>query len=541
MKIRNDVIKVYKDVHIWVGILSGLMLFIAFYAGAITMFEKPLERWATPPSSLAAPPPLARAEVLLQAVLAEHPQAAKNYLIVVEPTVDAPARVIWREPGKSRRQFTEFGASFADDGSLQVEKLRKAPVAQLVDTLHQLVGLPFPDALARPIMGAVALLYAVALVSGLIIFLPTLAKDLLAMRIGHNIKRLWMDVHNALGVVSLPFHVVMALTCVVFAFHDEFYDVQGAVVYEQGVPWQRETPPGPPTPDARPLPAVELLRLAHAQQPGFDVFNFSFKQAGGQLEASITGLDTRYGTRARTYASTHLNPYTGEIDPHDLPGQMDPWDTAVNTFFMLHFGSFGGNPVRWLYLLLGLAGALLFYTGNLLWIESRRRKQRADGVPEQTRSARVLGSLTVGVSLGCVVGISATLAATKWLPQRVDNLAAWHEGIYYALFVAAVAWAFVRGAPRAAVELLRLAALLTLLIPLSSLAGVWGIGGAWHHPGIGCVIDLTALAAVPVFLVIAGHTARRMRVGHADSVWAQPASSQPLPPSGRGPASALQE
>lgn len=252
MKIRNDVIKVYKDVHIWVGILSGLMLFIAFYAGAITMFEKPLERWATPPSSLAAPPPLAGAEVLLQAVLAEHPQAAKNYLIIIEPTVDAPARVIWREPGKSRRQFTEFGASFADDGSLQVEQLRKAPVAQLVDTLHQLVGLPFPDALARPIMGAVALLYAVALVSGLIIFLPTLAKDLLAMRIGHNIKRLWMDVHNALGVVSLPFHVVMALTCVVFAFHDEFYDVQGAVVYEQGVPWQRETPPVPPTPDARP-------------------------------------------------------------------------------------------------------------------------------------------------------------------------------------------------------------------------------------------------------------------------------------------------
>ena len=528
MKIRNDIIKVYKDVHIWVGILNGLMLFIAFYAGAITMFEKPLERWATPPSSLAAPPPLAQAETLLAAVIAEHPQAAKHYLIVVEPTTDAPARVIWREPGESRRQFTEYGASFASDGSLQVEKLRKAPVAQLIDTLHQLVGLPFPDAVARPIMGAVALLYAVALVSGLIIFLPTLTKDFLAMRIGHNIKRLWMDVHNALGVVSLPFHIVMALTCVVFAYHDEFYDVQGAVVYPEGVVWQREAPPAPPTPDAQPLPASELLRLAHEQQPGFEVFNFSFKHASGQIEASITGLDTRYGTRARTYASTHLNPYTGEIDPHDLPGQMDPWDTAVNTFFMLHFGSFGGNPVRWFYLLLGLAGALLFYTGNLLWIESRRRKQRAEGVPEQTRSARVLGSLTIGVSLGCVIGISATLAATKWLPPRVDNLAAWHEGIYYAVFVAAIAWAFVRGAPRAAVELLRLAALVTLLIPLSSLAGVWGIGGAWHHPGMGFIIDLTALAAVPGFLLIAGHTARRMQGGHADSVWAQPVASTSL-------------
>ena len=58
MKIGSDIIKVYKDVHIWVGIVCGLMLFVAFYAGAITMFEKPLERWATPPSALAAPPPL---------------------------------------------------------------------------------------------------------------------------------------------------------------------------------------------------------------------------------------------------------------------------------------------------------------------------------------------------------------------------------------------------------------------------------------------------------------------------------------------------
>lgn len=49
MKIRSDVVRVYKDVHIWVDIIAGLLLFVAFYAGAITLFEKPLERWATPP------------------------------------------------------------------------------------------------------------------------------------------------------------------------------------------------------------------------------------------------------------------------------------------------------------------------------------------------------------------------------------------------------------------------------------------------------------------------------------------------------------
>ena len=518
-KIRSDIVKVYKDVHIWVGILAGLMLFVAFYAGAITMFEKPLERWATPPSALAAPPPIERAPELVRAVLAAHPQAAKNYSVVVATTPDAPARVVWRVRGDRPRQFTEFGASFAPDGTLQVEQLRKAPVAQLVDTLHQLVGLPFSDAVARPIMGIVALLYAVALVSGVIILLPTLAKDFFALRIGRNIKRLWLDVHNALGFVSLPFHLVMALTCVVFAFHDPFYDLQDKVVYPNGIPWGEEEHAPPPPPGAQPLPADALLRRVHAQLPGFDVYSFTFQQGEDRVEGRVTGLDARHGTRARTYASTHLDPYTGEVDPHDLPGHMERWDAAVNAFFMLHFGSYGGNPVRWLYLLLGLGGALVFYTGNLLWIESRRKKQRDAGLPVQKRSTRVLGALTVGVSLGCVAGISATVAATKWLPARVDDVAAWHEGIYYAVFAAAVAWAFLRGTARGAYELLWAAALATALVPLGSLAGIWNIGGTWNHPGMGYVVDLTALAAVPVLLWAAARTRRRARQGHPDSVW----------------------
>lgn len=518
-KIRSDIVKVYKDVHIWVGIVSGLMLFIAFYAGAITMFEKPLERWATPPSALAAPPPLSRAPDLVRAVLAGHPGAAKHYSVIVAATPDAPARVIWRERGDRPRQFTEFGASFAPDGTLQVERLRKAPVAQLVDTLHQRVGLPLPDAVARPVMGIVALLYAVALVSGVIILLPTLAKDFFALRIGRNIKRLWLDVHNALGFVSLPFHLVMALTCVVFAFHDPFYGLQGKVVYPGGIQWGEEDHAPPPLPGTPLLPADELLRRVQAQLPGFEVQSFTFQQADDRVEGRVTGLDVRHGTRARIYASTHLDPYTGRVDTHDLPGHMERWDAAVNAFFMLHFGSYGGNPVRWLYLLLGLGGALVFYTGNLLWLESRRRKQRDAGLPEQTRSTRVLGALTVGVSLGSVAGISATLAATKWLPARVGDIAAWHEGIYYSVFVSAIAWACLRGTARSAYELLWLAALATALVPLGSVAGLSGFGGTWNHGGAGPAVDLTAVAAVPLLLWAAARTRRRARHGTRDSVW----------------------
>ncbi|MFT4247943.1 MAG: PepSY-associated TM helix domain-containing protein [Pseudomonas sp.] len=516
MKIRSDIVKVYKDVHIWVGIFSGLMLFIAFYAGAITMFQKPLARWATPPSTLATPPPIERTQALIEATLAAHPQAAKRYSIVLETTPEQPARLIWREGG--RRDAREYGASFDAAGRLQVAELTQAPVAGLVDRLHQFVGLPFPERIARPIMGTVAMLYALALVSGLIVLLPTLVKDLFALRIGRNIKRMWLDAHNALGLVSLPLHLVMALTSVVFAFHDQFYDVQGKALYGQPISWPRESPT-PLPPGARPLPLPVLLQRVGEQLPHLRVQSLNFGQDHGRVEGSVVGQDIRYGTRARTFSSTHVDPYSGEVDPHDMPGYMDGWSAAVNAFFMLHFGSFGGNAVRWLYFLLGLTGAALFYTGNLLWIESRRRKARGGEAPAQKTSARVLGALTIGVSLGCVAGISATTAATKWLPGRVHDLAAWHEGIYFAVFAAAVAWTLWRGAARGAHELLLATAAVTSLVPLGSLAGIWGVAGTWNHGGAGIVIDLTALAAVPALLLIARHTGRRMHTGHTDSIW----------------------
>ncbi len=521
MKIGSDIIKVYKDVHIWIGIVCGLMLFIAFYAGAITMFEKPLERWATPPSTLAAAPPLRDAEKLLAAVLAGHPQAARRHAIVIEPTPDQPARVIWAERGKGPRELVEYGASFAPDGRLQTEKLRKAKAAELVDRMHQFVGLPLPDSIARVVMGAVALAYAVALLSGLIVLLPTLAKDVFALRIGRNIKRMWLDAHNALGIFSLPFHLVIALTSVGFALHTPFYATQAKVLYGGQLDWGEHAPP--PTGDA-PLPAQELLARVQAQLPGFDVHNFTFQQnRQGQAEASVVGLDVRRGARGRTWMQTALDPYTGTVDPHDLPGHMDGWSEAVNAFFALHFGSYGGNAVRWLYVLMGLAGAALFYTGNVLWIESRRRKQRGAETVAQKRSAWVLGCLTGGIALGSVAGISATLAAAKWLPAQVQDLGFWHQAIYYAVFFAAVGWAFLRGPARGAVELLWASALFTLAIPLSSLAGLWGIGGTWSHPG-SWPVDATALLSVPVMLYIAHRTRRRMAQGHADSVWAQAAA-----------------
>ncbi|WP_423458046.1 PepSY domain-containing protein [Ottowia sp. VDI28] len=229
-----------------------------------------------------------------------------------------------------------------------------------------------------------------------------------------------------------------------------------------------------------------------------------------------------FATRIGGFAA--LDPYTGKVLSADyLSGGQNTPNLIISSFFALHMASFGGVAVWWLYFLLGLAGAWLFYSGNLLWVETRRKAQRkGSGMPVQRRDTTLMSAATVGVCIGCVAGVSLTLAAAKWLPGRVDNLAAWHVGIYYTVFFASVAWAFLRGAPRAAVPLLYLAAACTAAIPLSSLLG-WLLpdSGLWVDGSL-LSVDVTALAGALALVWMARATARRVRHGPEDSVWSMP-------------------
>lgn len=181
MKIRPDIVQVYRDIHSWVGILCGLFLFVAFYAGSITMFEKPLQNWLTPASSLPPPVKIENTPELLQKALAEYPEAGRHYILVVNPDRAQPARLMWpQDPTHRGHGPQDFVlAALSPDGQLVTAARRPSEIPFFIDLLHEQVGLPLPHTMARYFMGCVALAYFLALVSGIIAFLPALKKMLL--------------------------------------------------------------------------------------------------------------------------------------------------------------------------------------------------------------------------------------------------------------------------------------------------------------------------------------------------------------------------
>ncbi len=521
MKLPTDVVRMYKEVHGWVGIIAGLALFVAFYAGALTMFEEPLQRWASQPSTLAAAPSLERTPELLAKVRAQYPEAARGHEVNLVIDTAHPGRVSWRAPGGKRGEHgggATYFASLARDGSLQVEKQQRSQVANFIDVLHQQVGLPFPHAIAMPIMGGISLLYVIAMVSGLAVLLPSLVKDLFALRIGKNVKRMWLDVHNVLGFFSLPFHIIIALTAVVFAFHDEFYGAQRLAFSDPASRMRPVTRAEAAIAEPPSLTPTQIVERLKKQAPGFTPHQIVYGQGGGILPAlRVQGSDPRYGQRGPTYGIAGLDPKTGEIvDRSFMPGMQDGWSATTTGFFTLHFGSFGGYPIRWAYFLLGLTGAFLFYTGNLLWVESRRKRERKAGAVQQSRATRILSALTVGVPLGCIAGISATLAAAKLLgPSGSYGI---HSAVYYAVFILFTAWALLRGAARAGSELSIAGAACMLAVPAASMLR----GRSLYDAGELYLVDFTAVLLAIGLLFIANSARRRAKAGATDSVWSIP-------------------
>ncbi|NVN06263.1 PepSY domain-containing protein [Asaia spathodeae] len=480
MKLRADIVTVYRELHSWVGVVAGLFLFIAFYAGAISMFEPALESWLTPRVSLPVAVSLDRTPELAQKVFEAFPESRKNYTIVVAPDADHPARMVWPLTASRHGHGAQsvMMAALDEQGGLVTAQRKPSAVAQLIDTLHQQMGLPLPHETAMIVMGFIALGYALALVSGTLVFLPALARALFAVRLEGSVRRKWLDLHNLLGFCSLPFHIIMALTSVVFAFHDVIFTVQAEfLAHEQsdahrgghagramaGMPHGSRPPEG-----AVPLSPAEIVSRLALEAPGFtpDTLDYSTRPNGAMM-LRVAGHDPAHLTRGPSSGFTTMDPYSGRLIWRDyLPGFQPGGFAALTSFFALHFGSYGGAPIRWAYLVLGFAGAFLFYTGNRLWIAVRRRKEKATGRETDTRGTIILSRLTTGCCAGCMAGIASVILAALFAPNLTDSVSPFwlYHGIFW--LVMGMACSGIAGES----AILFLTALLNCLLAISALS-----------------------------------------------------------------------
>ncbi|MBU2279092.1 MAG: PepSY domain-containing protein [Gammaproteobacteria bacterium] len=529
MKVRPDILRTYQSLHTWTGITAGLLLFIGFYAGSLTMFKHELQQWITPafkPINQAQQEQtkVADWQLLLNKTrtLYGNEMAAGFELDLQQPE----AVIRWYSQGSARDLHMDnklVQVWQGQDGQLQKTENYENQFADLIDYLHRSAGIAGEighDQAGVYVLGIAAVLYFLALVSGVVVLLPTLVKTFFALRKDKGASRFWLDSHNLVGVASLPFHFIIAWTVIGFAFHDLIYD--GISVFYGDKPLFQAPARSSQTFHIQSLPPLEQhIAAAKAYSPEHQPVKLSFMRLNSPAPAlTVQMISTKGMMRGPEADYLFMQPYTLKIQPFTFSNKDGAsYSNFVMGLFSLHFGTYAGDFGRWGYFVMGLLGAFLFYSGNLLWLDKRMKKSAG-----ADRNCQLMAALTIGVCLGSVLAVVLTLFIGKLLGSVLTNVNYAYLWCYYLSFVLFVAYSFWRGAAIAAYHGLLFLSLACALLPVTTGYILWQLPD-WYTASASFGVDLMASLFAGVFLLAARKTKKRMLQPTDGGVWSIQASA----------------
>ena len=365
-----------RRLHRWLGLVAGVAFCLLGLSGSLLVFRPELERLARPELYVGGAQSATLGE--MQRLAARAAPGLELYRVRLPHESAGSYEFLF---GINGRLTTRV---YVDPGRLRVLGVRTAAS----DPFLWLQSLHF-DLLAgetgRKVNGAIAASLLLLVLSGLARWFAmraSWAARCIPRWRARPARRNW-GLHMAAGFWASPLLLLMSVTALYFAFHQPVASAVYALT--------RSRPPAPP-PRVPPGPAAagldDLLRRAQAFEPAARFTLIRLPRSSGQpvtinyvLAGDLSGLGAN---------AIHFHPATGAPLRADRVRDMDFGARLVAAFVPLHFGIFGGLPVRVLWAALGLLPSILFLTGLAIW--RRLRSRRAMSEPSSSEPDR-FGSL----------------------------------------------------------------------------------------------------------------------------------------------------
>jgi uncharacterized iron-regulated membrane protein len=529
--------------HTWFGLVLGFVLMAAFFFGALSVFDREIDRWSIPATRI-APQPMPSFDAVLRPAF-ERMQPTAEAIAAMRPMVNGDMPQRFDQVGSWSAYTTHRDPVLALYAGYDVPNA-KNPDEQIwaYATIDPRNGKALPDDqlkigsgfffplhygltldwknLGVWIVGFSALVMLAALVSGVVMH-RKLFREFFTFRPGKARLRSVLDLHNLTGVVALPFHFFFALTgLLIFAgtyyfpvghtqlhgLHDLHEQVEAR---ETGLPHTRAgVAAGLASVDAM---VAQAQRRWQAHDKAGDV-GFLVLQHVGDANGYVSVYRAGTDRIALVGDGIHFKAATGELIREDPPATPV---ARMNEFLTgLHLQHFRHWLLRWLYVLGGLAGATCIATGFIFFVEKRKRQHAQQGRP----GARIVDALAVTTVTGMVLATLGILIANRLLPEALPARGDWERYAFWGTWALALVHAGWRSAPVArglvnpawreqcwAIALFALAAVLLngmttgdhLLRTLAQ--GYWPVAG----------VDLSLLATAVIAVMAARKVGQRMR------------------------------
>ncbi|AMM24442.1 PepSY-associated TM helix domain-containing protein [Variovorax sp. PAMC 28711] len=510
-----------SDLHIWVGLLLGWVLYAMFLTGTVSYFKDELSQWLRPELAhqLQVPDPAIVAQRVANEFAVIAP-GSPQWSVRLPDARNNSAYSFWRTaPGPSGKP----GQRGFDEGNFDPATGKKVAAR---DTLGGDFFYRFhfqfhymPVIWGRWLAGLAGMFMLVAIVSGVITH-KKIFIDFFTFREGKG-QRSWLDAHNALSVFGLPFHLMITYTGLVTLM----------ALY---VPWGQQaaikTPaerqalsaqlsafiqPGKASGQAAPLAPVDaMVRQAQALWGPHDISRVTVTHAGD----AASRVAVARGDGARVSMSPQYMLFEGStgklLETHDRVGGAAE---TRGVLYALHLGRFSDLSLRWLYFIVSLAGTAMVGTGLVMWTVKRRAK-----LPDPDKPY-VGFWLVERLNIASIAGLSIAMASFLWanrlLPDALAKRGEWEIHVFFIVWALALLHAFLRPAKRAWTEQLWFGAIVLALLPVANAVTtdrpLWRSlrEGDWVFAGVDLM--LWALAALHAVLALrtSRHRARAVPPG----------------------------
>lgn len=361
----NRTLRRWSWVHRWSSVICTLFLLMLCVTGLPLIFYHEIEHALgneTEPRALAEETPEASLDKVVQAAQAFIPNAFVQF-------------VSWDqdEPGLVFASLGERPDSPPEDNRFLVLDSRTAEVLSeppFRDTvmffLYRLHVDMFAGLPGKLFLGFMGLLFVVAIVSGVVVYGPSMRKlDFGTVR-HHRIRAVrWLDLHNLLGIAITAWMFVVGLTGVINTWADlVIQHWRGTELVEMlGQHREKQRP-------AKLASLQEVVSVAREKlpemTPSFVAFPGSSYASNGHYVVFMQG---KTPLTSRLLTPVVVDAETGAFtDTRDMPWYV----TTLLVSQPLHFGDYGGMPLKILWAVLDVLTIIVLVTGLYLWMFRRR-------------------------------------------------------------------------------------------------------------------------------------------------------------------------
>lgn len=363
-----------NDIHLWLGIGSGLIIFVICLTGTLLVFDKEIKA-------------LFAEEVVLEnsdqpvkdlgEITASIKEKGLGELSSI--TVDDKSESFYEARIKTSPEDRRGTTFLVNPHTAEVVENPPSSADEFMFSMFRLHRwLMLNTEIGRPIVGVATIIFMLLSISGLILWFPKKLKwrnlkQGFKIKTSANWKRVNHDLHNTLGFYSLILIVIMGLTGLCWSF-EGYREIAGNVI---GTPIFNRG--GGATYELSGLEPGQEINIEDAYRIANEELNYKGK--------TVIGLPTDQNPvySIRKYNDASLSPVTSDQLVIDKTGMVrekeifseKPFNVQVASLIKpLHVGDIFGTFSKIIYFLACLIATSLPITGTIIWINKLRKKNQ---------------------------------------------------------------------------------------------------------------------------------------------------------------------